>query len=195
MITNQYNGCALFRAKPIKLQKGATMRSTAHPPTCRSSSRPSSRWWSTGRRPRRGTGPLVSRHLALDHRRDDCLGSHPEILAVSISRLLFPSNRTQSGLALMSQSVESRMGAVAWGLWPTPRFPSPLIELDVPFSGTRLSDRMSNSPGRACARAQHPHYEQEFIGAFRGVTKPTFETRLSVVIGIRVIGLSELARV
>jgi hypothetical protein len=24
-------------------------------------------------------------------------------------------------------SVESRMGAVAWGLWPTPRFPSPLI--------------------------------------------------------------------
>jgi hypothetical protein len=27
----------------------------------------------------------------------------------------------------MSESVESRMGAVAWGLWPTPRFPSPLI--------------------------------------------------------------------
>src|SRR5207244_11682964 len=24
--------------------------------------------------------------------------------------------------------VESRMGAVAWGLWPTPRFPSPLIK-------------------------------------------------------------------
>ena len=23
--------------------------------------------------------------------------------------------------------VKSRMGAVAWGLWPTPRFPSPLI--------------------------------------------------------------------
>jgi hypothetical protein len=29
--------------------------------------------------------------------------SHPEILAVSISRLLYTSNRTQSGLALMSQ--------------------------------------------------------------------------------------------
>ena len=27
----------------------------------------------------------------------------------------------------MSQMVESRMGAVAWGLWPTLRFPSPLI--------------------------------------------------------------------
>ena len=30
------------------------------------------------------------------------------------------------------------MGAVAWGLWPTPRFPSPLIEPDVPISGIRL---------------------------------------------------------
>src|SRR6476646_5359014 len=36
--------------------------------------------------------------------------------------------------------VESRMGAVAWGLWPTPRFPSPLIKPGVPISGTRLSD-------------------------------------------------------
>ena len=27
--------------------------------------------------------------------------------------------------------VESRMGAVAWGLWPAPRFPSPLMEPDV----------------------------------------------------------------
>jgi len=32
------------------------------------------------------------------------------------------------------------MGAVAWGLWPTPRFPSPLIKPGVPISGTRLSD-------------------------------------------------------
>jgi hypothetical protein len=30
------------------------------------------------------------------------------------------------------------MGAVAWGLWPTLRFPSPLIEPDVPISGIRL---------------------------------------------------------
>ena len=36
--------------------------------------------------------------------------------------------------------VESRMGAVAWGQWPAPRFPSPLIEPDVPISGIRLSD-------------------------------------------------------
>jgi hypothetical protein len=36
--------------------------------------------------------------------------------------------------------VESRMGAVAWGRWPAPRFPSPLIKPSVPISGTRLSD-------------------------------------------------------
>ena len=36
--------------------------------------------------------------------------------------------------------VESRMGAVAWGRWPAPRFPSPLIELDMPISGIQLSD-------------------------------------------------------
>ena len=32
------------------------------------------------------------------------------------------------------------MGAVAWGLWPSLRFPSPLIKPDVPISGIRLSD-------------------------------------------------------
>jgi hypothetical protein len=36
--------------------------------------------------------------------------------------------------------VESRMGAVAWGLWPALRLPSPLIKPSVPISGTRLSD-------------------------------------------------------
>ena len=36
--------------------------------------------------------------------------------------------------------VELRMGAVAWGLWPTLRFPSPLIKPNVPISGIRLSD-------------------------------------------------------
>jgi hypothetical protein len=34
------------------------------------------------------------------------------------------------------------MGAVAWGLWPSPRFPSPLIKPDEPISGIRLSDRL-----------------------------------------------------
>jgi hypothetical protein len=31
------------------------------------------------------------------------------------------------------------MGTVAWGLWPTLRFPSPLIKPEVPISGIRLS--------------------------------------------------------
>src|SRR5215510_16033724 len=44
----------------------------------------------------------------------------------------------RSGLYMLNLSssgcdrVESRMSAVAWGLWPTLRFPSPLIEPDVP---------------------------------------------------------------
>jgi hypothetical protein len=41
---------------------------------------------------------------------------------------------------LNGRMVESRMRAVAWGLWPSPRFPSPLIKPDVPISGIRLSD-------------------------------------------------------
>jgi hypothetical protein len=32
--------------------------------------------------------------------------------------------RHRNDRASMSEMVESRMGAVAWGLWPTPRFPS-----------------------------------------------------------------------
>jgi hypothetical protein len=39
-----------------------------------------------------------------------------------------------------SKFVESRMGAVA--AETSPRFPSPLIEPDVPISGIRLSDRL-----------------------------------------------------
>jgi len=39
-----------------------------------------------------------------------------------------------------SAQVESRMGAVAWGRWPAPRFPSPLIKPCVRVSRTRLSD-------------------------------------------------------
>src|SRR6476620_796895 len=44
--------------------------------------------------------------------------------------------------AVQVSGVESRMGAVAWGLRPSPRFPSPLIKPDVPISGIRLSDRL-----------------------------------------------------
>jgi hypothetical protein len=53
---------------------------------------------------------------------------------------LYPHQRTSSDRPGRSGSVESRMGAVARGPWPTLRFPSPLIEPDVPISGIRLSD-------------------------------------------------------
>jgi hypothetical protein len=50
------------------------------------------------------------------------------------------------------------MGAVAWGLWPTPRFPSPLIEPDVPISGIRLSDWFHREAhGKKTNRARHLH--------------------------------------
>ena len=39
----------------------------------------------------------------------------------------FTDNRQDAAL----QAVESKMGAVAWGLWPSLRFPSPLIEPDL----------------------------------------------------------------
>ena len=49
-----------------------------------------------------------------------------------------PDSRRLAALPRSADGVESRMGAVAWGLWPTLRFPSPLIEPDVPISGIRL---------------------------------------------------------
>src|SRR5262249_10439595 len=49
--------------------------------------------------------------------------------------------RITSNRAFSHTLVESRTGAVVWGRWPTLRFPSPLIELDVPISGIQLSDQ------------------------------------------------------
>src|SRR5712691_5140452 len=37
----------------------------------------------------------------------------------------FAPNRTFGGPSRMLETVESKMGAVAGGLWPSPRFPSP----------------------------------------------------------------------
>src|SRR3981081_4943973 len=54
--------------------------------------------------------------------------------------------------------VESKMGAVAWGHWPAPRFPSPLIEPEVPISGVRLSDwlhRKAHSEAGRGRRSRH----------------------------------------
>jgi hypothetical protein len=49
------------------------------------------------------------------------------------------SGRNDAG-SVPSVRVESKMGAVAWGLWPALRFPSPLIKPCVRVSRTRLSD-------------------------------------------------------
>ena len=54
----------------------------------------------------------------------------------------------------MTAMVESRMGAVAWGLWPTLRFPSPLIKPDVPISGIRLSGWLHREARDVAARGK-----------------------------------------
>jgi hypothetical protein len=53
------------------------------------------------------------------------------------------------------------MGAVAWGLWPAPRFPSPLIEPEHPISGVRLSEWLhceahDTARSKPCARTDSP---------------------------------------
>jgi hypothetical protein len=58
------------------------------------------------------------------------------------ARLLLRLIFDRAGVAMQFVvTVESRTGAVVWGQWPTLRFPSPLIELDVPISGIQLSDQ------------------------------------------------------
>ena len=56
--------------------------------------------------------------------------------------------------AFLHSQVESRMGAVAWGPWPSPRFPSPLIKPDVQISGIRLSDWLHRETRDGAARGR-----------------------------------------
>src|SRR5258708_3010788 len=61
----------------------------------------------------------------------------------------------------MSLLVESRMGAVTWSLWPTPRLPSPLIKPEEPISGIRLSDWLHRKAhGEQTNRTRLRHGEQ-----------------------------------
>jgi len=60
-------------------------------------------------------------------------------------------NWEKNGKPFKVVEVESKMGAVAGGLWPSPRFPSPLIEPEVPISGVRLSDWLHRKAHDAAA--------------------------------------------
>ena len=66
--------------------------------------------------------------------------SRPAVPAFDRERQLHSRKPTIRPLNQSSLQVESRMGAVAWGRWPTPRFPSSLIEPDVRRYRIRLSD-------------------------------------------------------
>src|SRR5262245_8791530 len=78
-------------------------------------------------------------------------------LALSCRALVICGSWNKQGfgkLLFASALVESRMGAVAWGLWPTPRFPSPLIKPDVPISGIRLSGWLHREARDGAARGR-----------------------------------------
>src|SRR5262245_37585747 len=61
------------------------------------------------------------------------------------------------------------MGAVAWGQWPTPRFPSPLIEPDVRSYRIRLSDwlhRKAHSGADRGRRSRHSTPRFRWISSY-----------------------------
>jgi hypothetical protein len=79
---------------------------------------------------------------------------------------------TSVELAPTSHSVESRMGAVAWGRWPTPRFPS--LSRPGEFHPEPLTDpdvRLSPHPARATQRRLAP--SGETAGFLRSPVDPT----------------------
>jgi hypothetical protein len=71
---------------------------------------------------------------------DGLLWKAIQVLSEHIRVVLILNSYSLPAFLAHSVPVESRMGAVAWGLWPTPRFPSQLIKPDEPISGIRLSD-------------------------------------------------------
>jgi hypothetical protein len=97
--------------------------------------------------------------------------------------LCFVSDRDRAAVRYVAM-VESRMGAVAWGLRPSLRFPSPLIELDVPISGIQLSDRLHREAfgvairGRRSRRSR-PHSPWTTSRENRTVPRPATLCRLA----------------
>jgi len=102
----------------------------------------------------------------------------------SVTRRLSRSlNATEIPLTA-APSYKSRTGAVAWGRWPTLRFPSPLIELDVPISGIQLSDQFHREAfdvairGRRSRRSR-PHSPWTTLRENRRVPRPATLCRLA----------------
>jgi hypothetical protein len=67
------------------------------------------------------------------------------------------------------------MGAVAWGQWPSPHFPSPLIEPDVRSYRIRLSPTgftARHTTGHVMAGVQHPAFPMQYVESELVVTAP-----------------------
>src|SRR5246500_3362486 len=102
----------------------------------------------------------------------------------SVTRRLSRSlNATEIPLTA-APSYKSRTGAVAWGRWPTLRFPSPLIALGVPISGIQLSDQFHREAfdvairGRRSRRSR-PHSPWTTSRENRRVPRPATLCRLA----------------
>jgi len=80
--------------------------------------------------------------------------TEPPIIPGIRSPLRAVNDRIGVAAQYISQKVESRTGAVAGGLRPSLRFPSPLIELDVPISGIQLSDQLHREAFDAAVRGR-----------------------------------------
>ena len=78
--------------------------------------------------------------------------------------------------AIHRRDVESRMGAGSLDLWPSPRFPSPLIKPDVPISGIRLSDWLHraarNGQFGAGVEGQHAEFSMNHIESELTIAAP-----------------------
>ena len=71
---------------------------------------------------------------------------------------------------------KSRMGAVAWGLWPTPRFQSPLVKPDEPISAsgfpTGFTARHATGPLGQTLEAQNAEFSMNYIECESAIATP-----------------------
>ena len=87
----------------------------------------------------------------------------PKSVTRRLSRSLSVTENTPLTAA---HSYKSRMGAVAWGLWPTPRFPSPLISRVEGWRADSVRDTSTvprfQPPPRRTQHADFPHCAPPF---------------------------------
>src|SRR5499426_3049830 len=84
-------------------------------------------------------------------------------------------------------TVESKMGAVAWGLWPAPRFPSPLIG--------RVGDWRAGLGRSLCSLLPRPfgcevsqHLDRAYVSSLRHVERSVWISLTTLTCLLRIKG-------